>query len=763
MTPSPVIESARKTAPAGNNTRIESTYNSSQPTILGQMVVDCGLVALAYFGSFWLRFHGGLFASGSIYQHQLIWVLPVVAAVTLFINLGCGIYKRRWNQSGPKEICEIAFSVFLVAAFWIAVRSSGLFEVDGQRLSFAVIFLGSALTIVLLSLPRIVASLWVGRQNKVSSAGYSKLSIDGDDLFAAADEEELGSFARQSDAHIIVKDVSLRFRVYRNPSPRLKEALIERAKRKKIDSVTEFEALRDINLELRPGDRLGIVGLNGAGKSTLLKAIVGIYPTQSGEISVQGKVTPLIELGTGFDHELSGRENIYLNGALLGRSYKQMQALEKAIIDFSELEDKIDLPIKYYSTGMHGRLAFSIAAICDCEILLMDEIFAAGDVKFIQKCFARLKEMMDRSQILVLVSHDNQHILELCNKAIVLHKGKLVFAGGSEEAVDYYMDNIVADEKNQTTRSDFEAFEDREIDEDLDGDSDLECQPIVDDSPPVAETRLPRDYDDECEQIVEKIVSLRDRIKELEQDNANLHQERNATAYDYDEDCLRVIGKNVDSLEEPDFLESYDRGMQSGHSLGREAPDDLNIRWRIYTCCWAARHAANIEGDFVECGVGTGVFSLPVCNYVDFSTLRKKFFLFDTFCGIAEDQASNEEERDMIRENNELFYGECYDIAARNFAPYPNAKLIRGRVPDTLSTVKIGKVAYLHLDMNCAFPEYAALNHFWDRLSPGAVVILGDYGWQRYKEQKAALDKFAREHQVQIYTAPTGQGILLKP
>jgi ABC-type polysaccharide/polyol phosphate transport system ATPase subunit len=239
-------------------------------------------------------------------------------------------------------------------------------------------------------------------------------------------------------------DASLRFRIYRNPSPGLKETVVQQfSKRNKAQLVTEFDALKSINLSLRGGDRLGLIGLNGAGKSTLLKMIVGIYPPQCGEIHVQGKITPMIELGTGFDHELSGRENIYLNGALLGRSYKQMKQLEAEIIDFSELGEMIDLPIKYYSSGMHGRLAFSIGAIIDPEILLMDEIFAAGDAHFVQKATDRLMELFDNSQIVLLVSHDLEQIKTLCSRVMVLHKGAIVNDGDPKEMVDYYKNEIV--------------------------------------------------------------------------------------------------------------------------------------------------------------------------------------------------------------------------------------------------------------------------------------------------------------------------------
>jgi ABC-type polysaccharide/polyol phosphate transport system ATPase subunit len=273
-----------------------------------------------------------------------------------------------------------------------------------------------------------------------------------------------------SDSHIIVQNASLRFRSYRNPSPNLKETFVQKLTKKNFNGMDEFDALKNINLELLPGDRLGILGLNGAGKSTLLKMIVGIYPPQSGHVSVRGKITPMIELGTGFDAELSGRENIYLNGTLIGRSYKQMKALEDKIIEFSELGDKIDMPIKYYSSGMHARLAFSIGAIADPEILIMDEIFAAGDAQFVQKSLDRLHEMFDKAHILILVSHSEKHILNICNKAIVLNKGELVKQGSTVDCVDFYMTDIVKDKGWMGAEQSLDSpisFKDRKIIEKL--------------------------------------------------------------------------------------------------------------------------------------------------------------------------------------------------------------------------------------------------------------------------------------------------------
>ncbi|HEY9755264.1 MAG TPA: ABC transporter ATP-binding protein [Oculatellaceae cyanobacterium] len=282
-----------------------------------------------------------------------------------------------------------------------------------------------------------------------------------------------------NDSHIIVQNASLRFRSYRNPSPNLKETFVDKLTKKNYNSMQEFDALKNINLEIRPGDRLGICGLNGAGKSTLLKMIVGIYPPQAGHVSVRGKITPMIELGTGFDAELSGRENIYLNGTLIGRSYKQMKRLEEEIIEFSELGDKIDMPIKYYSSGMHARLAFSIGAIADPEILIMDEIFAAGDAQFVQKSLNRLHEMFDKAHILILVSHSEKHILNICNRAIVLNKGELVLEGSTVDCVDHYMTEIVKDpswEGAQQWVIDPLSFKDRKIMERLSAAHSLELQ-----------------------------------------------------------------------------------------------------------------------------------------------------------------------------------------------------------------------------------------------------------------------------------------------
>ncbi|UCD75410.1 MAG: class I SAM-dependent methyltransferase [Phycisphaerales bacterium] len=233
----------------------------------------------------------------------------------------------------------------------------------------------------------------------------------------------------------------------------------------------------------------------------------------------------------------------------------------------------------------------------------------------------------------------------------------------------------------------------------------------------------------------------------------------------YDADCLTVWNKNTEFLRDPRFVAAYESGMSSGHKLGRAAGSDVgvDIQWRVHVACWAGWHARQLEGDFVECGVNTGIFSLAICNYIDLNATGKTFYLFDTFCGIPSEQIAPEERALGREEESAEFYEECYELAKRNFARFPRAKLIRGRVPDSLNEVTIEKVCYLSIDMNIAAPELAALEHFWDGLVPGAIVLLDDYGWLAYANQKRALDSFAARRGVEILTLPTGQGLLLKP
>jgi O-methyltransferase len=233
----------------------------------------------------------------------------------------------------------------------------------------------------------------------------------------------------------------------------------------------------------------------------------------------------------------------------------------------------------------------------------------------------------------------------------------------------------------------------------------------------------------------------------------------------YDADFLTVWHKSTDFLTDQKFVSAYKHGMESGHKIGRSAGSsaDIHIEWRVHICCWAAWHAKHLPGDFVECGTNTGIMSLSISNYIDFNETGKSFFLFDTFNGIPEEQIMPEERLlGRAKENAEL-YEDCFERVQRNFSLFPRAQLVRGKVPDTLASVKIDRVCYLCLDMNIVTPELAAIEYFWDKLVSGAPVILDDYGWLNYGKQKEAMDAFALRKGVKIANLPTGQGLLLKP
>lgn len=245
-------------------------------------------------------------------------------------------------------------------------------------------------------------------------------------------------------SEIHLEDVSVRFKLYHGQSSGLKEAAMRWLRRPGWYSnlppqKTEFWGLRNIHLHLEEGDRLGIIGHNGAGKSTLLKVISRIYRPTRGKIAVHGRIAPLIEIGAGFNPELSGRENAYLNGSILGLSRKTVTQRMDSIIEFAELRDFIDMPVKYYSTGMHLRLAFTIATEVSPDILILDELFAGGDAPFVEKANKRLTQFIEQSKILILVTHNFEYAHQFCNKAIVLCHGELKFSGDPAEVVSHYL------------------------------------------------------------------------------------------------------------------------------------------------------------------------------------------------------------------------------------------------------------------------------------------------------------------------------------
>ncbi|MEA4888137.1 MAG: ABC transporter ATP-binding protein [Clostridiaceae bacterium] len=241
---------------------------------------------------------------------------------------------------------------------------------------------------------------------------------------------------RVPDIILDVNNVSMKFNLSRERVDSLKEYFIKYIKGKiKFD---EFWALRDISFTLNKGESLGLVGLNGSGKSTLLKVIAGVLKPTTGYAHVFGSVAPLIELGAGFDMDLTARENIYLNGAILGYSHKELDECFDDIIQFSELYEFIDVPLKNYSSGMIARLAFSIATIKKPDILIVDEVLAVGDFHFQQKCEQRIKNMITQDTTILFVSHSIEQVRKLCSQVIWLEKGSIKMHGLTEEVCNAY-------------------------------------------------------------------------------------------------------------------------------------------------------------------------------------------------------------------------------------------------------------------------------------------------------------------------------------
>lgn len=238
---------------------------------------------------------------------------------------------------------------------------------------------------------------------------------------------------------ITIKDVSVNFRIYHDQSPSFKDYAASLFKSNRKASYSVFPAVQGVSFEIGAAERVGIIGSNGAGKSTLLKTICRIYEPSAGTITVQGRIAPLLEIGAGFHPEFTGRENIYLNGSILGLKKQQLQSIEDEIIQFAEIEEFIDTPVKYYSTGMYMRLAFSLATAIHPDILILDELFAGGDAAFVVKAKARMHEMIDKSDIMIMVSHDHELVKSLCNRVIWFDHGKVVADGAPDDIVGRYL------------------------------------------------------------------------------------------------------------------------------------------------------------------------------------------------------------------------------------------------------------------------------------------------------------------------------------
>ena len=239
---------------------------------------------------------------------------------------------------------------------------------------------------------------------------------------------------------LTVENVGMKFNLSKEKHDSLKEYFIAMAKGEL--KYNEFWALKDISFSLEKGDRIGILGLNGAGKSTLLKVIAGVFKPTEGSVERKGVLAPLIELGAGFDPQYTGRENIFLYGACLGYSRGFINDRIKDIIDFSELEEFIDVPVKNYSSGMRARLGFAVATVVEPDMLILDEVLSVGDAKFRKKSEKRLMSLIEKGVTVLFVSHSTEQVRSLCNKAMILEKGRLLSIGDTDEVADKYEEMI---------------------------------------------------------------------------------------------------------------------------------------------------------------------------------------------------------------------------------------------------------------------------------------------------------------------------------
>jgi ABC-2 type transport system ATP-binding protein len=241
---------------------------------------------------------------------------------------------------------------------------------------------------------------------------------------------------KQNNVAIKVENVDKDFKLFYDKANTLKEKILFFKKRDKNEIL---HVLKDINLEIKKGETVALIGTNGSGKSTLLKLMTKIIYPNKGKIHTYGKLTSLLELGAGFHPDFSGRENIYFNASVFGLTKKEIDERLKTIIDFSELQDFMSNPVRTYSSGMYLRLAFSVAINVDAEILLIDEILAVGDQHFQEKCYSRLKQLKNEGKTIVLVTHSMDAVNEFCDRAIWLYDGKIRLDGPAKEVTKEYL------------------------------------------------------------------------------------------------------------------------------------------------------------------------------------------------------------------------------------------------------------------------------------------------------------------------------------
>jgi len=256
------------------------------------------------------------------------------------------------------------------------------------------------------------------------------LPFGSETAVAATNGDVYGDFAVKVDR------LSVSYRTTYEKKPTLKKALIRLGRRER--SVREVHALQGVSFEVPPQEILGIVGVNGAGKSTLMRAVAGILPPTEGRVEVWGRVSTLLALGVGFNADLTGRDNVVLGGLAAGLTREQIEAKYQDIAEFAELGDFMELPMRSYSSGMYGRLAFSVAVHADPDILLVDEALSVGDARFKHKCFEKIQELCDQAQAIMIVSHALKSISDLCTEVVWLHQGRIRMRDEPEAVIEAY-------------------------------------------------------------------------------------------------------------------------------------------------------------------------------------------------------------------------------------------------------------------------------------------------------------------------------------
>jgi ABC-type polysaccharide/polyol phosphate transport system ATPase subunit len=251
-----------------------------------------------------------------------------------------------------------------------------------------------------------------------------------------------------SEPRIRVQDVSVTYRTSLEAAPTLKTTIMKLGRRERI--VREVDALRGVSFEVPEGKVLGVVGANGAGKSTLMRTVAGILPPNAGRVEVHGRVSTLLALGVGFNRKLTGRQNVVLGGLAAGLTRAQLAAKYDEIVAYAELEEFMDMPMRTYSSGMYGRLAFAVAVNMDPDILLIDEALSVGDARFRRKSFETMRELCGQDRTILLVSHALGSILDLCDQAIWIHKGELKMWAEPQAVIDAYTDFLEVREDNLT-------------------------------------------------------------------------------------------------------------------------------------------------------------------------------------------------------------------------------------------------------------------------------------------------------------------------